>query len=130
VGLRDTDATGGLFYPQQFMMVSEVFEEFLQTRGFSLKELFATNYLMPVVHAEADYLKPLVVDDMLEIVMVISRIGTSSITFHYTFINPVEKVEVGRVQIVHVVVDSQTKKAVPIPEFLRSILEPVLTSSV
>lgn len=121
--LKDTDATGVLYFSEQFKFAMEAFEEFLNVKGVAWKELMASPYLLPVVHAEADYLAPLRVGDALEISLKVTKIGTSSITLEYTFYDPKSKRDVGRVQIVHVTVDKNTLTAVPIPDFLRKILE-------
>jgi YbgC/YbaW family acyl-CoA thioester hydrolase len=123
VKLRDTDATGVLYFTEQFRMASEAFEEFLKEKGLILRELIASDYLMPVVHAEADYFKPLKVGEGLEIQLKIAQVGTSSMTLQCNFFSLEQKIEVGRVQIVHVVIDREKKTSVPIPDFLRKIFE-------
>ena len=55
VRLYHTDATGVLYFAEQFKLASETLEEFLKDRGFSSKELMSSAYFLPVVHAEADY---------------------------------------------------------------------------
>jgi 1,4-dihydroxy-2-naphthoyl-CoA hydrolase len=127
VRLQDTDATGVLYFSEQFKMALEVFEEFLHAHGYSLKKLMQSPFLMPVVHAEADYFAPLEVGDELEISLVVEQLGTSSITFSYRFFDSSRQLEVGQVKIVHVTMERQSKKAVPIPDFLRTILEAVPT---
>ncbi len=121
--LKDTDATGVLYFSEQFRFAMETFEDFLRVRGLGLKALFNTPYLLPVVHAEADYFEPLKAGDTLEIGMEVSHIGSSSFTLSYTFFELERKLEVGKAQIVHVVVDRQKRTAVPMPDFLRSVLE-------
>jgi 1,4-dihydroxy-2-naphthoyl-CoA hydrolase len=123
VRLKDTDATGVLYFSEQFKMALETFEEFLKERGFPLRQLLESTYLMPIVHAEADYLAPLMVGDELEIVLKVSKVGTSSVTLSYAFHDVVRKIDVGRVEIVHVVVEREKKTPVPIRDFLREILE-------
>ena len=104
-------------------MALEAFEEFLKERGFSLNQLLGSEYLMPIVHAEADYLVPLVVGDELEISLKVVKLGTSSVTLESHFHDPQRKISVGKVQIVHVVVDKEKRSSVPIPDFLRRLLE-------
>ena len=123
VRLKDTDATGVLYFSEQFKMALEAFEEFLKEKGLPLKQLLESTYLMPVVHAEADYLAPLMIGDELEILLKVAKIGTSSVTLSYTFHDPVRKIDVGRVEIVHVVVEREKRTSVAIPDFLRKILE-------
>src|ERR1700735_4955363 len=84
VRLKDTDATGVLFFTEQFRMASEAFEEFLKDRGFSLKQLLESSYLMPIVHAEGDYFAPLIVGDELEISLRVLKLGTSSVTLEFS----------------------------------------------
>ena len=121
--LKDTDATGVLYFSEQFKFALETFEEFLKERGFSWRELMASPFLLPVVHAEADYIAPLMVGDEMEIRLKVAKVGTSSITLHYSIRDRKRHCEVGKVEIVHVVVDKVTRTSVPIPDFLRVILE-------
>ncbi len=127
VRLKDTDATGVLYFSEQFKFALETFEEFLKERGFGWRELMASAYLLPVVHAEADYLAPMRVGDALEVSLKVAKIGSSSMTLQYHFRSPERKIEVGRAEIVHVVVDKETRASVPIPDFLRAILESELS---
>lgn len=123
VRLKDTDATGVVYFAEQFRMALEAFEEFLKDRGFSLKQLLESHYLMPIVHAESDYFAPLTVGDELEISLKVAKLGTSSMTLEFSFRDPERKLNVGKVQIVHVVIEKIKRNPVPIPDFLRSILE-------
>lgn len=123
VRLKDTDATGVLYFGEQFRMALEAFEEFLKERGFPLKQVLDSPYLMPIVHAEADYLAPLAIGDELEISLKVAKLGRSSVTVEFVFHAPDRKLDVGKVQIVHVVVDREKRASVPIPDFLRAILE-------
>lgn len=123
VRLQDTDATGVLYFPRQFQMAMEAFEEFLKHRGYSLRQLLESNYLMPVVHAEGDYLAPVMVGDVLEVRLRVGRMGQSSLTLDYQIHDESRGSDVGKVQIVHVVVDKQTRESVPIPDFLRGLLQ-------
>lgn len=123
VRLKDTDATGVLYFAEQFRIALEAFEEFLKARGFSLSELLDSPYLMPVVHAEGDYMAPVKVGDELQVLLKIVKIGTSSVTLQSVLRDPARMIDVGRVEIVHVVVDREKRTAVPIPDFLKAIFE-------
>lgn len=130
VRLKDTDATGVLYFSEQFKFALEALEEFLREKGFSLKELIASPYLFPVVHAEGDYFAPLMVGDAVEVGMKVERVGTSSVTLHYVLRDPERGVDVGRVEMVHVVVDRASRTSVPIPDFLRAIFESAMECAV
>ncbi len=123
IRLIDTDATGVLYFSQQFNFAMEAFEAFLQNRGFSWKKLMGSDFFLPVVHAEADYSAPLMVGDELEISLIVEKVGTSSITLQYILRDLVKKIEVGKVKIVHVAVGKKTRASTPLPDALRDILQ-------
>jgi len=121
IHLRDTDATGVLYFAEQFRLALEAFEHFLKESGLSLNELIQkSSFLMPIVHAEGDYFAPLQVGDEIEIFPALSRLGTSSFTVSARFMK--KGGEVGKVSIVHVAVDKSSKRSIPIPEPLRKVL--------
>jgi 1,4-dihydroxy-2-naphthoyl-CoA hydrolase len=108
--LRDTDATGVLYFTEQLRMALEVLEEYI-----SLKEMLEEGkFLMPIVHAEADYFAPLRVGDEVGISFEVTRLGTKSLTLSYTFFS--QDVEVGKVSMVHVAVDASTFQPIPLPQ--------------
>lgn len=121
IRLQETDATGVLYFAEQFKIVLEAFEELLVQRGFSFKALTESPYFMPVVHAESDYLAPLYVGDQIEVEAKVERVGTSSVTMGYCLRKIATGEEVGRAKIVHVLVDRETRASVPLPDHLRGV---------
>ena len=122
VHLRNTDATGVIYFSDQLNLAMEAFENFLRKGAFSLKEILASSYLMPIVHAESDYLSPLTVDDEIEIVLYLDKIGNSSFTISYDFFHRKSSSLAGTAKITHVVTLKETKKSTPIPEDLKGFL--------
>src|SRR5437899_3235256 len=121
IRLQHTDATGVLFFPVQFQFAMEALEEFLIYKGFPLKTFFSSAYFFPVVHAEADYLGPLMIGDDVDIAVNVVKIGNSSVTFHYTLQNVSRGLRAGRVEVVHVLVDKEKRTSIPLPSFLKEI---------
>lgn len=123
--LRDTDATGVLFFTEQMRLALEAFESFLTSKGVSLHELLENSTcFMPVVYVESDYFAPLKVSDKIEILLKVEHIGNSSFTLNYQIYK--EGKEVGKVRMVHVTVDKNSRTSVPIPEELRTLLSAAL----
>ncbi len=123
IQLRDTDATGVLYFADQFKIALETLEFFLKKSGTSLGIIIdKENFLLPIVHAESDYLAPLRVGDEVEITLSVKKIGTSSFTLHYAFHDKEKQIPVGSVSIVHVTVSKETKKSIPIPQLLADLL--------
>ncbi len=123
ISLRDTDATGVLYFTEQFRIALEAFESYLKTSGLSIGKLIeTTDFLLPIVHAEGDYLSPLQAGDEVDINLKVLKIGTSSFTLHYTLTSS-DKKKVGEATIVHVTISRESKKSIPIPEPLLGLLK-------
>lgn len=120
IRLKDTDATGLLYFAQQFQLAMEAFEEFLSSRGSPLSSLMTSAHLLPVVHAASDYTAPIRVGDLIEVSIRGIVLGSSSVTVDYGFIRAKE--EVGTARIVHALVDKATGRSAVIPPELRQIL--------
>ena len=82
VRLRDTDAAGLIYFTEQLRIAHEAFEAYFASQGLSLAEyLDRAPFMLPVVHAEADFKAPLAVGDRLAVHLSSGGTGTSSITF-------------------------------------------------
>jgi len=122
VTFNDTDAAGILYFASQLIYAHETFEAFLAEVGYSLHEILQSGeYLLPLVHVEADYLSSTTVGDELTVEMSVARLGTSSFTMAYT-LRDADGNEVGRCQTVHVAVDRTTRTTMAIPDELKNRL--------
>ncbi len=123
IKLHDTDAAGILFFANQFKIVHDLYQKFLDEIGFPLQELFASGeLLLPIVHAEADFYAPLTVGDTVEVSLRVALIGDSSFTLEYQVID-LDGKEVGSAKTVHVTVDPKTRGKIAIPPSFRKALE-------
>lgn len=122
IHLKDTDATGVLYFAQQFSMALKTWESFLAHSGLSLGEILeTTDFLMPIVHAEADYRAPLRVGDRIEIDIATEKIGTTSFTTKYRLMK--DGLIVGTVKLVHVTVSKTSKEPIALPKSLLDLLQ-------
>jgi 1,4-dihydroxy-2-naphthoyl-CoA hydrolase len=78
-------------------------------------------FLLPIVHAEADYFFPLTVGDEVEIIPSAQKVGTTSFSLHYQFWKGEKKV--GQVTLVHVAICKATKSSIPIPLLVLDFLK-------
>jgi len=122
VRLYDTDATGALFFAQQFRLAHEACEAFMAAAGFVLpmKPLKA-GILLPIVHAEADYTAPLNWGDQVTVEVQPGRVGTTSFVLKYRFCKAGDTLA-GTAQTVHVAVSRKTGRPVHLPDALRAVL--------
>ena len=83
--------------------------------------LNGTKYFLPIVHAESDYLTPVLVGDNIIIAIKIGHIGKTSFSFNYTLKRA--KTLVGTAKTVHVTIDQKSRKKINLPSALRKALE-------
>lgn len=122
IRMRNTDATGYLFFSEQFNLALEAFEDFLAFINVDMDELLK-QVQIPIVHAGADYKRPLKLKDRLKIQLGIKSLGTTSFSVFYLLFDLKTHQEVGRVTIIHVCTDLIAKKSIALPSVLRDRLE-------
>lgn len=123
-----TDAAGVIFYGSLFPIFQEAFEQYLESMGSSASDYINhPQYLMPIVHAEADYKKPLRAGDKISIAVETQSIGTTSATIGFVLRNEtMEIAATGRIVVVAIEKKSWTK--VPFPDTLKRMFGPNVPS--
>ena len=122
IRLHDTDAAGILFFGRQFYLAHDSYEEFMAGIGFPLSKVLGEKHiLIPIIHAESDYLRPLRVGDEIEIALTVANIGNTSYILEYALTDLSGNL-VGKARTVHVILDRQSGQKIPIPEPLRARL--------
>lgn len=123
IKLHQTDAAGLLFFAHQFELMHDAYESLLEKIGFGFAKLISkSDYFLPIVHAQADYKKPLFVEDLIDIEVKVLNIGKTSFTFSYQILNE-NKELVGTGETVHVTMDKKTSQKIPIPADMRQKIE-------
>jgi len=121
IRLHDTDAAGIIFFANQFKIIHDAYEEFLEKFDQSLQSIIKkTNYFQPIVHAESDYKAPVFAGDKIAITVKVGHIGKTSFSLEYTLKRG--KTLVGKAKTVHVTIDQKTRKKIPLPSLLRRAL--------
>ena len=122
VPFQDIDAAGVVFYAHLFRYAHEAYEHFMQQIGCSLQALLAEDsYLLPLVHAEADYCRPLHHADRLKIELRLTRLGQTSFTLGYRVLAE-DQTEHASLETVHVALDRTTQRPLSLPDSLREAL--------
>jgi YbgC/YbaW family acyl-CoA thioester hydrolase len=126
IRFQDVDAAGIIFYPRALELCHDVYVEFLAEVGFPLHESLAGDWLAPIRHAEADYLRPLRFGDHVEIAIVAAHLGPaappSEVTLGYR-ITSLSDGEVAIVaQTVHTFLDRKSFRRTAIPDGLERVL--------
>jgi 1,4-dihydroxy-2-naphthoyl-CoA hydrolase len=123
VRLHDTDAAGILFFANQFIFIHDTYEELLRQLGFSITAALRNgSFIVPIVHAESQYLKPLTVGDEITVTVQVAKIGETSFVLEYELLGD-DGQSVGKAKTVHVAVDKQTQNKIALPEKLQRALK-------
>lgn len=120
---QDADAAGILFYARLFDIFHDAYVCFLEELGRPLwKSIETSDTMIPLVHAEADYLSPLRFGDPIKVAIGVKRLGKKSFTLQYS----VNRQEDGRMaatgETVHVAVDRENFQSVILPKGLQQAL--------
>jgi 1,4-dihydroxy-2-naphthoyl-CoA hydrolase len=125
IKLHETDAAGRLFFTQQFKLFHDAYEELLSGLGLGFSVIFKKkNYFLPIVHASADYEKPLFVGDCLIIEVATKHVGETSFSLAYRLLKN-KNTLVGRGETVHVAVSKKTSKKVSLPKEIHAALKKI-----
>jgi len=123
IRMRDIDVAGVQFFARYFALAHDAYEAFLQARGFSIAHITKHEpFLIPVVHAEADYKAPLWIGDQVAVRVRVEELRRRRFTMAYEILTPEGDLSCS-IRTVHVVVDKAKERAVPLPERLVQALE-------
>ncbi|RME74203.1 MAG: acyl-CoA thioesterase [Planctomycetota bacterium] len=85
VRFNEVDRAGIAFFGRVFEWCHEAYEELFATAGLRIRDMFEKeSWAMPLVHAEADYRRPMRLGDRLAIDVRLERLGRRSLTLAYT----------------------------------------------
>lgn len=119
---EDTDAGGVVYYANYLKYLERARTEWLRALGVDQMGLLATRDLAFVVRAlTADYLKPAVLDDALEVCSRVARLGHASIVFDQRVLRGAETLFQAQVTIA--CVQLSQRKTAPLPPDLRARLK-------
>lgn len=123
VRFQDVDAASIVFFPRIIEYMSDAYVGFLTSRGMHLpRSIEASDYRVPLVHAEADYFAPMRFGDPIVVEVVAVDVGRTSFRVGYRVRHADGRVAaVG--QTAHVTVGLPAFKPIPLPEELRAALE-------
>ncbi len=129
IRFREADPAGILFFGHVFALAHDCFEGFIEETGFGWKNWFNVRgeYLVPIRHTEANYLRPFFAGQRYQITAQVQKLGETSFQMHYVFSqNGSTHAEVS---MVHAFMDAKTKQKMPVPASVKEKLTPYLVNS-
>jgi 1,4-dihydroxy-2-naphthoyl-CoA hydrolase len=122
VRMRLTDGAGVVFFARWFEIAHDAYEDFMTERGAPLpRDLARANPILPLVHAEADYMASIALGDRITVTVEVVEVRRSAFTLEHTIRKP-DGTLCGRLKTVHVAVDRIGGKAVALPPDVRAAL--------
>ncbi len=114
-----------MYFGNLFSFAHDAFEEFIVAAGYTYKEWFGTTeHLIPIRHAEADFLSPFFAGETYDVAVTVAQIRETSFQMKYVFSkNGKTHAEV---RMVHAVLSLQTKQKTKIPPIMQQRLSPYL----
>lgn len=122
----DTDPQGFIYFARAMDLAHKFLEKFWAQTSFGWKYWFQNpEFAVPIRHAECDFLKPLLVGELYQLRLFVSKMGDSSIEFTCEFVSPKGDHEIcARITTIHVFVDRKTLTKITIPPEVKNLVSP------
>jgi len=122
VRLPETDAAGILFFGSYFRIAHDAYESFMTAIGFGLDYVIHESpFFILIVHADADFTRPLRLGDTLTVELHVEKVGQTSFVISYV-VKDTQGQVAARLKTVHVTVDKSSGSKMTLPHALREKL--------
>jgi 1,4-dihydroxy-2-naphthoyl-CoA hydrolase len=122
VRFQDTDAAGVVYFANVLRICHEAYEVSLAASSINLKSFFTNQSIaFPIVHASADFLRPLYCGDNLMISLLAEKIGLDKFEISYEII--VDEVIVAKAITRHVCIDVSSRIKQELPDYMNNWLK-------
>ena len=119
----ETDAMGIVYYGIYSLYYETGRTEMMRHLGFTYRKMEESGIVMPVISMNCRYRRPAHYDDLLTIRTIVKEMPGTRILFDYKIFNENHEL-VNEGQTTLVFLDREKGKPVPIPLFLKEVLEP------
>jgi 4-hydroxybenzoyl-CoA thioesterase len=124
VAFGDVDSAGLVYYPHLFHYCHIAMERFFKSVcGVSYSDLIRIQRLgFPTVKIDSEFYSPLFYGDEVEVEVVVSAVGTSSVTLEYTLRRISDQTLCVLVTAVQVCMELDQRKSIPLAPPIRESL--------
>jgi 1,4-dihydroxy-2-naphthoyl-CoA hydrolase len=126
VNFRDTDAAGVVYFANVLSICHEAYEASLAATDVDVKLFFsvASPVAVPIIHTEADYLRPMFCGDRLRVELTPKGLTDDQFEIHYQiFVEAVPETFSGKAVTRHQGIDATTRQRQPLPLFMKQWLQ-------
>ena len=121
INFYDCDPAGILFYANIFKKAHKAYEEFLESLDLEIDFFDDDKYVLPIIHAEADYKNPLIAGGLITIEVLVTSLRESSFELTYFFVDENHSIK-ATAKTVHVSVDKSEFKKISLEKELSEKL--------
>ena len=121
IAFAETDPGGILFFAEFFKIAHITYERFFESLDLDRNYFLDDEYILPIVHSNADYISPVRFGDELKCEVFVGNIGETSFELIYTLTNK-DKIA-SKLVTKHVAVKKAKFEKAPIPKSLLSKLK-------
>jgi YbgC/YbaW family acyl-CoA thioester hydrolase len=119
VRFHEVDRAGIVFFGRIFEYCHVGFEEVLS--AMEMTSVFQEeNWGMPLVHAEADFKRPMRMGDKITVSLAVEKVGKGSVTFGFEVLGAEDRTVRAVAQQVHAFVALDTMRPASFPDSLRT----------
>jgi 1,4-dihydroxy-2-naphthoyl-CoA hydrolase len=123
VRFPDVDAAGIVYFAKAFDYAHLAWEELLSAGGLPLHEAIPGRpWILPLIHAEADYRRPMRFGERLRVEASLTDVGGSTVTLRYA-IKGVDGELRATVTLVHCAVDKTSARRIALPDEVLDVLQ-------
>jgi 4-hydroxybenzoyl-CoA thioesterase len=121
VRFGDCDPAGLVYYPVIFHYLHVAMEEFIgSVLCVRYNELMVSERIgFPTVKVEAEFQKPILYGDQVQITVRVIKVGRSSLTLQYDLARSTDNVAYATATLVHAAMDLDTRRSIEIPDRFR-----------
>lgn len=121
ISFRQADPAGIMFFGNILDIAHDLFEEFIQQTDLSWKYWFeAKDWGCPIRNCQIDYVSPMKPGEYYHVKIGVSRIGDSSFTMQYQFMNGTQLT--AQLSMVHTFINPKSFTKMTMPEKVKITL--------
>lgn len=123
VRFQEIDLAGIVFFARIFEACHDAYIQFLLEYGHHIKEEFEKRtYIAPLVHAEADFIKPIHFAEKIRVEIIKIQVTERKVAYGFRLKREVGEEVVAVAQTLHVFVSGLTFERIPVPQEVYSLL--------
>ena len=112
--IHDIDAAGVVFYARYFYFAHNAYEDWLDSRQYTISRILDSGCILPIVHTEADFKAPIGLNEDIVIKLFLTEKREYSFALEYQFYNIQDELK-AVLQTTHIYLDAKSRNRITLP---------------